>query len=483
VLDPQTPAFVAVSLQGRRLAERLSGRLIDGSPAEALALAWRSSRQIVFFGAAGIAVRLLAPLLKDKASDPAVVVVDDAGRHAISLLSGHEGGANELARNVARQLGAEPVLTTASEVLSDRNLLLGIGCSRGASAAEIEDLAREALRTAHAGFESVVEIGTIEAKADELGLLEFAARWHVPLRCFSAGELAGVTVPNPSSTVQAAVGTPSVAEAAALLAGAELLVPKMTSSTVTVAVGRRPRHGSLSVVGLGPGGRQQLTFEAWEALRAADTVIGYGLYTDLVCEWLPLADCQPFPIGQELERTRRAIDLAAAGQRVALVSSGDAGIYALAGLVYEQLSHEATLDVEVIPGITAAISAAALLGAPLMADFAAISLSDLQVSAELIRDRLHAAAKADLVVVLYNPASGQRRELLAAARDILLAHRRPETPVGLVRNAYRTDQSMRLTTLAEVPLDNVDMLTTVIVGSSQTYIQAGRMITRRQAVS
>ena len=475
------PALVAVSAHGRRLASQVPGRLIEGPPREALAEAWRTSQEIVFFGAAGIAMRLAAPLLASKASDPALVVVDDAGRWAIALVSGHEGGANELAVRVAAQLGAEAVITTASEVLPPGDLVLGVGCSSGASAEDIQELARATLAEAGASIESVVELASIDAKRSEPGLLAFASRWHLPLRWFPAAELGTVEVPNPSAAVAAAVGTPSVAEAAALLASTgELVVTKRTSANVTVAVARRGVAGSLAVVGLGPGGREQATQQALEALRRAEVVVGYTLYTDIVRGWLPLARCEALPLGEETERALRAIELARSGRRVALVCSGDAGIYALAGLVYQELGGDTSLPVEVIPGVTAASSAAALLGAPLMADFATLSLSDLHVPAEVIRRRLELAAEADLVTVLYNPASNRRRQLLADGRDIFLARRGPSTPVGLVRNAYRPDQRVRTCTLAELPLDEVDMFTVVLIGSSQTELMGGRMVTRRE---
>lgn len=477
------PGLVAVSTHGRRLAEHVQGELLNGTTREALENAWQSRREIVFFGAIGIAVRLLAQLLEGKQTDPAVVAVDDAGRYVISLLSGHEGGANELARRVARQLGAEAVITTASHVLADRDLVLGVGCSKGASAEEIQALARGALASIGASLESVSKIATIDLKRDEAGLLEFAKRWHVAVEYFAATELASVDVPNGSAIVAEAVGTPSVAEAAALLvAGAkELLVPKQRSSSVTIAIARPVQQGWLRVVGLGPGGKDQLTFEALEALRSAEVVVGYGLYTDMVREWLPLACCEALPLGEEVERAKRGIELARSGKRVALVSSGDAGIYALAGLVYEELGADSTLDVRVVPGITAASSVAALLGAPLMADFAAISLSDLHTPAEAIRARLRAAAEADLVTVLYNPASERRRQLLLEARALFLEARQVGTPVGLVRNAYRPEQTVRLTTLGDLPLDEVDMLTTVVIGNSRTAVSGGRMVTLRRS--
>jgi cobalt-precorrin 5A hydrolase/precorrin-3B C17-methyltransferase len=324
-------------------------------------------------------------------------------------------------------------------------------------------------------------VATIDLKREEPGLLEFVQRWHMPLRLFGSAELASVPVPSPSDVVEAAVGTPSVAEAAALLAAGarDLLVTKRKSATVTAAVARMSRAGRLAVVGLGPGGRAQLTHGALDALREAEVVVGYTLYTDLVREWLPLAVCESLPIGEERERVRRALELARAGKRVALVSSGDAGIYALAGLVYEELGEDQSVKVEVLPGVTAASSAAALLGAPLMADFASISLSDLHVPSQVILRRLEAAADADLVTVLYNPASRRRRQLLADAQRVFLARCASDTPVGMVRNAYRPEQTVHTWELARLPLDQVDMLTTVVIGNSRTRLVGGRMVTLR----
>jgi len=288
-----------------------------------------------------------------------------------------------------------------------------------------------------------------------------------------------VPVAEPSAVVQAAVGTPSVAEAAAILAAGEPLQigPKKKSDSATALVATIRHVGQVDVVGIGPGGREQLTFEALNTLRQADVVVGYRLYTDIVRQWLPLARISEWDIGQEEQRVVHAIEQARSGQHVALVSSGDAGIYGLAGLVYESLSGP--LEVKMIPGLTAAGSAATLLGAPLMADFAAISLSDLHVPSEVILSRLRAAAQADLVAVLYNPASQRRRELLAEAQRIFLEQRPSGTPAGLVRNAYRAGQTVRIVELSQLPLDDVDMFTTVVIGNSQTRLIGERMVTQR----
>jgi precorrin-3B C17-methyltransferase len=213
-------------------------------------------------------------------------------------------------------------------------------------------------------------------------------------------------------------------------------------------------------------------------------IVGYALYVELVRVWLPDACYRVSAIGGEVERTREALLLAADLERVALLGSGDAGVYGLAGLAHEL---RATLDwggrtppaIEVIPGVTAATAAAALLGAPLGHDFAAVSLSDLLTPWDVIARRLEAVAAADFVVALYNPASRSRRQQIEAARSILLRHRAPQTPVGVVTDASRASERIIISTLATMPVDEVGMLSIVIVGNSQTFIHDGRMVTPR----
>jgi precorrin-3B C17-methyltransferase len=228
-----------------------------------------------------------------------------------------------------------------------------------------------------------------------------------------------------------------------------------------------------------------MTGRARQALRAAEVVIGYRGYLEMLDEIVPSGRQRAYELGQERDRAAEAIRLAHEGRKVALVSSGDIGIYGMAGLVFElmdeQPGHDRVLEpnVEVIPGVTAATSAGALLGAPLMLDFAAISLSNLLVPWDSIRRRLTAAAEGDLVVVLYNPASARRRQPFEEALVILREHRPPETPVGLVRDAYRPDQHVTVTTLGDLPVDQVDMRTVVVVGCSGTESLGGRLVTRR----
>lgn len=240
--------------------------------------------------------------------------------------------------------------------------------------------------------------------------------------------------------------------------------------------------GRLLVVGIGPGDPALLTGQARAALEAADVLVGYGAYLDQVRIWLPERDYRPSPIGAERERARDALSLAAEGRTVALVSSGDAGVCGMASLALEALESwgaERAPAVEIVPGVTALLAAAALLGAPLGTDFAAVSLSDLLVPWTTIARRLEAVAAADFVVALYNPASAGRRWQLPAACAILARHRSPETPVGIVREAYRPAQRVATVPLHALPEQSVDMLTVLVVGNGATRRVGDRLVTPR----
>jgi cobalt-precorrin 5A hydrolase/precorrin-3B C17-methyltransferase len=292
-------------------------------------------------------------------------------------------------------------------------------------------------------------------------------------------------VPTPSDVVAAAVGTPSVAEAAALTAageGATLVVAKQRSTEATVAVARRARpEGHLAVVGLGPGDAAWRTPAAAAAIRRADVVVGYDLYVDLAADLLaPHHEIVRSPIGAEADRCRAALDLAASGRRVALVCSGDPGVFAMASLVCELAPEHRNPPITVVPGVTAAHAAAAVLGAPLGHDHAAVSLSDLLTPWEAIERRLHAVAEADMVVSFYNPRSERRTRQLPRALEILGAHRPTDCPVAVVTDVGRTGrQHVVRTTLADVDPTVVGMLSLVVVGSSTTRWIADRMVTPR----
>lgn len=514
-----------------------------------LPAAWGECDLIVSHLALGATARLVAQLLHDKASDPGVVVVDEAGRFAIPLVGGHAGGANDLARRVADALGAQPVLSTATDalgvpgldtlgwawsgdvagvtrsildgrtvevvrtrpwplpvlpanvqlvadldaaaepaarlVVSDEtdaaaglaplptvtlrppSLVVGMGCNAGTSAQALRALVDAALAAAGLAPESIAQIVSVDAKADEPGLVELARDLGVALRTFAADELAGIAVPNPSEAPERAVGTPSVAEASVLAAGADLIVEKTKTREATCAIGRLPARGKLFIVGLGPGSLDLLTPRAREALRSASVVVGFRPYVNYVKSILrPGTQIFTSPMGKEEVRTSAAIDFARQGRTVALVSSGDAGVYAMASPTLEQGTQG--IDVEIVPGVTASLAVGAVLGAPLGHDHATISLSDLHTDWEVIVRRVRAAAEGDFVTVFYNPRSRKRLHHLPDALAILAQHRPPTTPVAIVTDGNRAGQKVVLSTLADVNVDDATMNALVIVGSSTT---------------
>ena len=531
-------------------------RVYDGPVGEAVRAAFAECTQLVCFLATGATVRLLAPLLGDKRADPGVVCVDEAGRFAVALTGGHAGGANALAREIGELLGAQPVVTTATDavgmagldtlglpvegdvagvsralldgesvalaaevvwplpplpvaapgtaaaytvrvtdravipgegevVLRPPTLVVGVGASRGVPAEEVRGLVEQALREAGLSARSVAALATVDAKADEPGVVAAAEQLGVPLLTYPAQQLAAVPVPHPSRAPLDAVGTPSVAEAAALAGGGDLLVPKRKSrradgrpSMATCAVVRRPPRGRLAVIGLGPGARDLLTPRAKAELRRASVLVGLDQYVDRIRDLLrPGTRVLESGLGAEEERARTAVAEARRGHAVALIGSGDAGVYAMASPALAEAGDD--IDVVGVPGVTAALAAGAILGAPLGHDHVSISLSDLHTPWEVIERRVRAAAEADLVVTFYNPRSRGRDWQLPKALALLAEHRSPTTPVGVVRNASRPGESSRITTLAELDPATVDMMTVVTVGNTATRTIAGRMVTPR----
>ncbi len=580
-------ALFAVTAAGRRAADELAPTLgAERRELAELADVWPALDGAVFFLATGATVRLVAPLLADKRTDPGVVCVDEARRFAVALVGGHEGGANALAVRVGALLGAEPVITTASEaagttgldalaaalgahvdgdaaaagaalldgtaevvdelgcplpplpprtgpvrhriVVTDRlepaaggatpglaqratrsgpdpdsripdpdsrvsgpdsrvgvtrvvvpGLVVGIGAARGVPAADVRAALNAALGARGFDPRAVAAYASADVKADEAGIL--AAVAPAPLATYPAEVLARVAVPNPSDVVRAAVGTPSVAEAAALHhagAGARLVVEKVVAGSVTVAVARARPRGRLAVVGLGPGADDLRTPRADAELRRASVVVGLDQYVEQVRHLLrPGTEVRASGLGHEEQRAAEAVALAVEGRAVALIGSGDAGVYAMGSPAL--LGAGEDVEVVGVPGVTAALAAASLLGAPLGHDHVLISLSDLHTPWEAILRRVRAAAEADLVTCFYNPRSRERHWQLAAALDVLREHRPPDTPVGAVRQAERPGQRVWTAPLTEFDADRVDMLTTVVVGSSTTRLVAGRMVTPR----
>ena len=578
-------AVVAVTRAGKRLAETIADALptratvIDHqAAADGLRAGFVQYDAVVAVMSAGAVVRILAPLIAagTKSSDPAVLVIDEAGRFVTPILGGHGAGANRLAIELAEVLGSNAVITTATdvagvpgldelgwpvsgdvsgvgramldgekvvlssahrwplpalgenviEVLGDAamvdhptilisdlasapagrgtvvlrppSLVVGMGASRGVRAQEARQLLDRALQEAGLAIESVVAITTAQIKSEEQGLIDLARQLRVPLVTHSAAALAKIAVPNPSEVVRAAVGVPSVSEAAALLGdrecpegpdgpdgpehigqiAAELIVTKTASAMATVAIARHRPRGRLAIVGLGPGSRDLLTAAARDELRRASVVVGLDQYVDQIRDLLrPGTQILSSGLGQEEERASTAVARAGDGFAVALIGSGDAGVYAMASPALE--GADGSIDVVGIPGITAGLAASAVLGAPLGHDHCYLSLSDLHTPWPVIERRVTAAAQGDFVLLCYNPRSAQRDWQLGRALGLLAEYRPPTTPVGVVRNASRADQSAILTTLADFDPAVVDMYSLVVIGSSQTRIVSGRMVTPR----
>jgi cobalt-precorrin 5A hydrolase/precorrin-3B C17-methyltransferase len=569
---------------------------------------WGGHEAFVFIMASGIVVRTIAPLLKDKKTDPAVLVLDETGKYVVSLVGGHLGGANELAKELAGFLGGEAVITTASDVnqlpaidlwardhdliiedwgllpqlgtrlvnsgalrvysdisielpeeflrvadphyadiiitnrkdvysnaapgieggevcstgackvksqlyLRPRNLVIGIGCNSGTLCDEIENVVQGALEGHNLSFLSVEAVATIDLKGKEPGLREFVEKNNFVLRIFTPDELNRVEGIEKSDLVFKATGAHGVAEPASLLAAGtdRLLVSKQKKGNVTVAIAEKKLEvrsqksegkSKIYIVGTGPGSLEHITPAARDAIKNSDVIVGYGTYLEFIKELLKDKEVVSTGMTQEVDRCSKAIELARNGKTVAVISGGDPGVYAMAGLVYELLKSQEsevrsqksevgktlplapgprTLDVsvEVIPGISALNAAASRLGAPLMHDFACISLSDRLTPWEMIEKRLEAASSADFVIVLYNPRSKGRAEHINKARDIILKHRKPGTAVGIVKGAMREHETVIVTDLKNMKDSDIDMQTTVIIGNSKTFVWNDLMITPR----
>jgi cobalt-precorrin 5A hydrolase/precorrin-3B C17-methyltransferase len=362
-------------------------------------------------------------------------------------------------------------------------LTLGVGGERGIAAEELVALVEDTLAQNRLSRHALAAIATIDLKEDETAIHALARHLDLPLRIFTAAELNAEApkLKTPSDLVMKEVGCPGVAEGAALAAAGrdgELLVAKTRSRRATCAVALAPApileargrpRGRVSLVGLGPGDPASRSPAASEALRRATDWVGYGLYLDLARDLKRSQKEHRFPLGAEQTRVRHAIGLANEGRDVALICSGDPGIYAMAALVYEFIHLEPErIAVEVFPGISAFQAAAARAGAMIGHDFCCISLSDLLTPWEVIERRVEAAAQGDFVTAFYNPRSLKRRDQLERAIGIVSAYRSADTPVVVASNLGRTDEKVQIVPLSDFDPDVVDMLTLVIVGSSQS---------------
>ncbi len=394
-----------------------------------------------------------------------------------------------------------------SLVYAPQRYALGLGCARGCDPGEMAALIGEVLAEAGVARAAVAVVGSLDLKADEPAMIDAAAHLDVPFRVFSAEALEAEAprLATPSDVVFTEVGCHGVSEGAALALGdsdGQLVVSKRKTANATAALVRcgspivelagRGR-GKVSLVGIGPGQADWRTPEASKLVAEADELVGYGLYIDLLGPLAAGKTRVDYPLGGEEARCRYALEAAGEGKRVALICSGDAGIYAMGALVFELLDRgpdemgvsDAARRVEVVsaPGVSALQAAAARAGAPLGHDFCAISLSDLLTPRDDILRRLTAAAEGDFVIAFYNPVSKTRRVLLAEARDILLVHRPADTPVLLASSLGRPEEELRYRRLDQLEVDEVDMLTVVLVGSSNSRLaelgDGARMYTPR----
>ena len=380
--------------------------------------------------------------------------------------------------------------------VSSRAFVLGVGCRRGVKPQELRLVAERYLSEFGLNAENIASIATCTVTEDEPAILGLGEAWQVPVAFHSAEELDAVPVSAPSEKVREKVGTASVCEAACLLSAGygsipqpTLYAPKAAFGDVTLALARLPHlsapkaaRGQVVVVGLGSGVPEQITPEVDATLRHCDTVAGYSNYVDFIRDRIIGKPIIQNGMMGEVARCRATLEAAAAGQEVCMVCSGDPGILAMAGLLFELRAREpefADIPIRVLPGITAANIAAASLGAPLQNGFSLVSLSDLLVPSDEVRQNLRAVAQSALPVTLYNPAGRKRRHLLTEALDIFREQRGGDVLCAYVRHAGRPQEAKWIGRLDDFPADEVDMSTLVIIGGPRTITDAGAMYEAR----
>lgn len=505
------PPVIAIPDDGSTVIPLLGGHHGANRLAKLIAEALGGHAAITTAGDVSLGIALDEPPVGWRLANP-----EDAKPVMMALLNGQKPiieGENIWALDE----GAGPVKLVTSEapvtpgeaVLAyhPQRFALGLGCARGCDADEMWNLVQESLLSANIAAKAIACVTSLDLKGDEPAMIETAQRLGVPFRVFDAATLEAEAgrLANPSDVVFAEVGCHGVAEGAALAAAgpaAVLTIEKRKTANATCALARAPEpitemrgrsRGKLSIVGIGPGQHSWRTPEASMLVAEAEELVGYGLYIDLLGPLAVGKQRSDFPLGGEEDRCRYALEQAGKGRNVALICSGDAGIYAMGALVYELLDRgpeamgvsDAARRVEVVstPGVSALQGAAARAGAPLGHDFCAISLSDLLTPREDIIKRLKAAAEGDFVIAFYNPVSKRRRTLLAEARDILLQHRPADTPVMLASSLGRPEENVRYVHLKDLEVDDVDMLTVVLVGSSHSKLaqlgEGPRMYTPR----
>tara|TARA_E500000331_G_scaffold12297_1_gene11165 strand:- start:509 stop:1837 length:1329 start_codon:yes stop_codon:yes gene_type:complete len=377
-------------------------------------------------------------------------------------------------------------------------LWLGIGCERNTSSNLLERAIKESLKDAGLAKEAVAGLATIDIKENEVAIRDFQRDESLSIRFYSAKELLAISVPNPSARVKAEIGTSSVAEAAAILASGDKGKLKYEKhiykaqnderGAVTIAISESsepfaPARGEIHLVGSGPGEPSFLTHDARFALARSSVWVGYKRYLDLLEPFRRFDQVRlDSSLTEERQRCSDALKLATEGVRVSLISSGESGIYGMAGLLLELWLRKAKSDrpdFKVHPGISSLQMAAARIGAPLMHDFCAISLSDCLTSWSKIEKRIKAASMSDFVIAFYNPRSNNRNWQLRKAFDVILETRNSSTPVVFARQLGRKEEKVQVHCLGDFPVDQVDMLTLILVGNSTSFYQDGYVVTPR----
>ena len=504
------PPVVAVPDDGSTVIPLLGGHRGANRLARQIAIGLEAHASITTAGDIAMGVALDEPPLGYRLQN-----FKDAKPVMASLLNGssvrilgenifdiHSSSAAEITLAVSEtpMVGDEMTL-----VYHPQKYALGLGCARGCSVDEMWNLVSKCMEEANIAAGSISSVGSLDLKGDEPAIIETALRLGVPFRLFEANELESLTpkLANPSEVVFTEVGCHGVSEAAAIaLSGGSLVVEKKKTMNATCAIAKSENiitemngrsRGKLSIVGIGPGQHSWRTPEASALIAEAEELVGYGLYIDILGPLAIGKKRSDFPLGGEEARCRYALEEAGKGKNVALICSGDAGIYAMGALVFELLDRNENemgvsdaakrIEVQCTPGVSALQGAAARAGAPLGHDFCTISLSDLLTPREDIIRRLHAAAEGDFVIAFYNPVSKTRRTLLAEAREILLKYRPNDTPVMLASSLGRPEEEVRYRRLDELEVDEVDMLTVVLIGSSNSRLanlgEGARMFTPR----
>ncbi|TLP49265.1 precorrin-3B C(17)-methyltransferase [Cohaesibacter sp. CAU 1516] len=497
------PAVLSVSRDGASVVPLLGGHHGSNDLARLIAEGMKSHAAVTTAGDCKFSMaidhppkgwklqnaRAAGPLMARMVNGEAVSVAEGLDWVKKDKLTLADDAAIRLENSVEKASGADAL------VYSAQKLVLGVGCERGVAAEHLIDHITKVLDDNNLAVEALGLIASIDVKMDEAAIHAAAKHFGVPARFFPASELEAQKdrLANPSDVVYSEVGCHGVAEGAALAAvGAcgSLLVEKVKSDKATCAVGMAvapfvgdlpgKARGRLSVVGIGPGQSEWRTPEATNRIAEAEELVGYGFYIDLLGPLGEGKSRSDFPLGGEEDRCRYALEQAGKGKNVALICSGDAGIYAMGALVMELLDREADnggvsddakrVELINVPGISALQAASVRFGAILGHDFCTVSLSDLLTPWETIEQRLEAVALGDFVVAFYNPVSMKRRTQLARAKEILLTKRPPETPVLLASSLGRPQENLRIRTLGELEVDEVDMMTVVLVGSSQSRI-------------